>query len=391
MSIRIILLSILVLTISAFSNPLPPKYTKNIELALEQAGKNRKELIKALEQAPANQKEAVAFLIGNMPERDLKALTADFILENTRLAFQAKEKFAWCKNLPDSIFYNEVLPYVALNETRENWRTDFINRFSPLVEKCSTIYQAIDSVNRRINKVVKVEYNTKRKRADQSPNESMAQGMASCTGLSIILVDAFRAVGIPARLAGTPLWNNKRGNHNWCEVWIDGQWYFTEYYPDQLNKSWFLADAGKADPSNPVHWIYATSFKKTGISFPCVWDKSIKYVPAENVTDRYIRLYTEQLGSSSLKENEMVVDVVLYKSNNESGEQRVGEKVELLKAGEQVDFGYSPSSTDDLNKYLKFKLQKNTEYVFRYADSAGNTKEIKITTVPETNIVKLFQ
>ena len=38
-----------------------------------------------------------------------------------------------------------------------------------------------------------------RKRNNQSPQESIEQGKATCTGLSIILVDACRAVGIPAR------------------------------------------------------------------------------------------------------------------------------------------------------------------------------------------------
>ena len=46
-----------------------------------------------------------------------------------------------------------------------------------------------------------------------------------------VLADAFRAVGIPSRVAGTPAWHDDRGNHNWNEVWVDGKWRFTEYYP----------------------------------------------------------------------------------------------------------------------------------------------------------------
>ncbi len=46
-------------------------------------------------------------------------------------------------------------------------------------------------------------------------------------------VDALRAVGIPARLAGTPAWNQavQHGNHNWVEVWVDGAWQFIEARP----------------------------------------------------------------------------------------------------------------------------------------------------------------
>jgi transglutaminase-like putative cysteine protease len=38
-------------------------------------------------------------------------------------------------------------------------------------------------------------------------------------------VDACRSVGIPARVAGTPMWTNMRGNHTWVEVW-DRDWHF---------------------------------------------------------------------------------------------------------------------------------------------------------------------
>ena len=115
--------------------------------------------------------------------------------------------------------------------------------------------------------------------------------MASCSGLSILLTDAFRSVCIPSRIAGTPSWYDDRGNHNWCEVWIDGKWYFTEYYPEELNKSWFLSSAGKADETSKEYSIYATSFKPAGIYFPLVWDTTINYVHAENVTERYISIY----------------------------------------------------------------------------------------------------
>ena len=42
--------------------------------------------------------------------------------------------------------------------------------------------------------------------------------MATCTGLSIMLVEACRAVGIPARVAGIASWPGRGGNHTWVEV-----------------------------------------------------------------------------------------------------------------------------------------------------------------------------
>ena len=62
---------------------VPEKYHTLLDEALVKAGENRVELEKALREAPAEQKEGMAFLVAYMPERDLKELKADFLLENT--------------------------------------------------------------------------------------------------------------------------------------------------------------------------------------------------------------------------------------------------------------------------------------------------------------------
>ena len=67
-----------------------------------------------------------------------------------------------------------------------------------------------------------VRYSTARPKADQSPYESEDCKLASCTGLSILLVAACRACGIPARFVGTPRWTDNSGNHSWVEVFVDG-------------------------------------------------------------------------------------------------------------------------------------------------------------------------
>ena len=64
---------------------IPEKYHALLDQALVKAGDNATELTAALKNAPDNQKEGMAFLIAYMPERDLKELTADFLLENIRL------------------------------------------------------------------------------------------------------------------------------------------------------------------------------------------------------------------------------------------------------------------------------------------------------------------
>ncbi len=354
---------------------VPEQYIIMLESAFEKAGDNKDEIISALINSEKDKKEAVAFLISYMPERDLQELDSDYILENLRYAFKAREEFIWCSSLPDEIFFNEVLPYANINESRDNWRKDFYELFSPLVKDCDNIFDAIDSINQNIMEIVRVEYNTARLKADQSCYESMEIGMASCSGLSILLVNAFRAVGIPARFAGTPMWTNMRGNHSWVEVWIDGEWYFTEYYPDALNKSWFLADAGRADTEDPQHWIYAVSYKPTDLFFPLKWLENNDYIYAENVTQRYIDLYRNELMQNMPADDELFLNLVFYKSeSNDNGNNRIVKRLDVLLDDDVVDFGYTPGPRDDLNRFLVFKLKKNTDYVFAFEGDDGKIR-----------------
>jgi transglutaminase-like putative cysteine protease len=372
---------------------VPEKYHSLFDSAFVKAGENAEELKMALEQSEKNQKEATAFLISYMPEKDLKTLSSNFILDQVQGAWRVREEFEWCRNLPDSIFLNEVLPYYNLDEDRDNWRDDFYTRFAPLVEDCDNIYEAIDSVNFNIMEEIGVEYNTKRSAVNIRPFQAIEEQMATCTGLSFLLVDAFRSVGIPARIAGTPLWTNMRGNHSWVEVWINGEWYFTEYYPDALNKSWFLADAGKADPEKPVHWIYAASYKPAETNYPLIWDRDSKEVHAVNVTDRYIRLYQESLEGKELADDELLVNLVLYKKNgDESAQGRVSEQITVWEGDEQIDFGYTPRPIDDLNKFLKFRLKKDKTYRIEFPGPGDETFSKQINTRDDLEeVIKLYQ
>lgn len=372
---------------------VPEIYHPLLDNAFIKAGENADNLKKVLSNAPAQQKEGVAFLIAYMPERDLKSLSADILSENVEYAYKAKEQFSWAQTIPDSVFLNDVLPYVCMNETRETWRKDFFERFSPYVQNCNTIYEAIDSINRNIRDELLVDYNTKRKRPDQSPSESISQGMASCSGLSILLTDALRAVGIPSRVAGTPNWHDNRGNHNWSEVWADGQWYFTEYYPDkQLNRAWFFADAGKATKGDRQHAIYAASFKPAETSFPLVWNRKINYVHAYDVTDRYTTLYKDYIKDLDSKGNHISVKLSMYKSPKQSAnsEDRVAANVDVFRGKDQMGGGRTAGPTQDMNDVLEFFLEKNNTYTFKYTDSTGKLRmeEVKVTDKPTT--IKLY-
>lgn len=368
-----------------------PKYEALLHTALEKSGDRKDSLQYFLNTVPKKHYEGASFLIAYMPERDLKTLSIPYISDQIEGAYKAREEFSWCAKLPDSIFFNEVLPYYCFDERRDNWRNDFYLKFSSVVKDCKDIRQAIKAVNANIRDILLVDYNINRSIVNISPFQSIKEKMATCTGLSFLLVDAFRSVGIPARIVGTPMWTNMKGNHSWVEVWVDGQWYFTEYYPEDLNKAWFVADAGRADMSNPRHWIYASSYKPKDTYFRLEWDTLSKAIHAENVTKRYIDLYEKEKVLENLKPDEVWISVQLFQSKSDKDLKRVSEKIVLEEEGKQIDFGYSPSPIDDLNKFLKFKVSKNKSYQLLYADNKGKEKQAVITVKDKEELFKLYQ
>ncbi len=266
-------------------------WSEDVEQALKRAKENRKELELALTRVPKEQRNGMAFLVENMPDSDLTSLKANFLLTNVDLAYKARKTMPWGKDIPESLFFNDVLPYANVDEKRDAWRQEFYDLCMPLVKDCKTPVEAVQVLNKELFKKLKLGYSTKRRAPNQSPKESIEQGKASCTGLSIVLSDAARAVCIPARLVGTPLWVDKRGNHTWVEIWDKG-WHFTgacEPDPKGLDRGWFVGAASQAKKDVPVHAIYAASFKKTHQHFPLVWAPRYAGVPGVNITDRYAK------------------------------------------------------------------------------------------------------
>ena len=154
---------------------LPSGYRALVDSALVKAGSNRPELENALKNATPATRKGVAFLIAYMPQRDLESMRSDDLLANVGLAYEARNRFAWAREVPDSIFLNDVLPYAVLNEERDQWREQLYHLFTPYVDTCRTLEEAIMAVNRNIAQAVKVEYNTAREKPDQNPSESIVQ------------------------------------------------------------------------------------------------------------------------------------------------------------------------------------------------------------------------
>ena len=355
---------------------VPAGYEPLLDAAL--AGCPRADSLRhLLRQTPREQREGMAFLIAHMPRGDRDTMRLDLLRENVEYAYRARREYPWTRALPDSVFLNEVLPYAAVDEVRDSWRADFYPRFARRVALCRDIRAAIDSVNRNIAADVGVEYNTAREKTNQSPAESMRQHMASCTGLSVLLVDALRAAGIPARFAGTPAWHDDRGNHSWVEVWIGGRWYFTEYYPSGLDHAWFLSDAGRA-LDDRTHGIFAVSFRPTGDWFPMVWNERSRDVHGVDVSQRYRDLYASYEQALVAQGRHTTVTFVMYDSAAHEGrsDASVAANVDVFCGAEQMGGGRTAGPRQDMNDALRFLLEKGKSYTFRYENARGETTEV---------------
>jgi hypothetical protein len=354
-------------------------WADDVEQALAKAKENRPELETVLTAVPRAQRKGMAFLIANMPDGDLKSLRADFLLTNCELAYRARKEMPWGASIPEDIFLNDVLPYANVDEKRDAWRQEFYDLCVPIARQCRTPSEVARRLNGELFKKLNVKYSTKRKAPNQSPRESIEGGLASCTGLSIVLSDACRAVCVPARLVGTPMWMNNRGNHTWVEIWGNG-WHFTgacEPDPNGLDRGWFVGDAAQAQKDSPRHAIYAASFQKSKLHFPLVWAMGNKDVPAENVTDRY----TKKAGP---KTDAVRVSIRVTGADG----RRVVVPVTVTERGDpkaRVE-GESRGETADTNDLLSFDLRSGKEYVIQ---AAGVEKTVKTAEAGGQQLVEV--
>lgn len=403
---NLILATILIaMTVAVFvaTTQLNAASSSSPELNEAIASSSRPEALqKLLKQTDKKYRDELSYLLVNMPAADRDTMSLELLMENVTYAHLARERFPWAQALPLEVYLTDVLPYHVVDEVRDPWRKELYELFAPVVDTCTTIEDAHHAVNLHIPTLTGVHYNTLREKTNQSPRESMRQGMASCTGLAILLADALRAVGIPARFAGTASWHDNRGNHSWTEVWLDGEWRVTEYYlPSQLDHLWFMADASKARPEERQYAIYATRFGEATDWFPMVWcgddstaiDDLPHTIGAENVTEHYIQLYREQQARNAEAGSHTQLRIAGYArrgATSQSGD-RVAMGVDVFRGTEQMGGGLTAGPHRDMNDYLTLSLPKNTEYELRYNNARGELQRIKVSLSDTPLTVSIFQ
>lgn len=189
---------------------------------------------------------ATAFLSDNSPACDLVPAYGGIISENVRLAILTRDQVPWGGLVPDSVFLEYVLPVRVSQEPVTDWRTSFCAELLPLVADAPDMETAAVRVLGWCDENADFMQTQRR---DQSPLVTLSSGTGRCEELTILQMDALRAVCIPCRQVYTPWWMVCDNNHAWTEVWTPGGWVATEsgLGVDSLDQpAWFADNASRS-------------------------------------------------------------------------------------------------------------------------------------------------
>ena len=261
--------------------------------------------------------EATAFLQENMPSFD-KAnnetlFNGGIVIPTVNISLLARNTYIWAAKVPKDIFYDYVLPYASVNEARTNWRQLIWDKLTPEVNKYllsidANVNNLFELIARFVNSkmwkllapknVDSIAFKSSQTPLIYDPMSTMMFGYASCTGISILYIDALRTLGIPARLVGTPAWNGNvtSGNHNWVEVWLGDDesagWKFIEGMPaggpgetfENPCDKWFCDNAHFNGYNTKV---FAARFNHSEVYYPMAWDLKNVDIPGEDRSEYY--------------------------------------------------------------------------------------------------------
>ncbi len=252
-------------------------YSDNVKSVLNKAGSNRAELEKVISHYSENPADslklrAAYFLIGNMGEQfyahfiiadslnhnlhfnvldypnyskmveawdsveakvgtinnrrdntvyDYKVITADYLINNIDLAFNAWQNFPWAHHINFKQFCEYILPYRGSNEPIENWRHYFYKKYAWVIDSVKDKSDPVEAtilINNDLRKWFKFDSRFYRQSTDQGLTEMLKNKMGRCEDMTNLAIYAMRAMGIPVTSDFTPYWAKTGNNHAWNTV-----------------------------------------------------------------------------------------------------------------------------------------------------------------------------
>jgi len=148
---------------------------------------------------------------------DSQVITADYLIKNIDLAFEAWQK-PWAKNLSFDQFANYILPYRGSNEPLEDWRSYFVDQYAWLQDSLQDVTDPIEAavlINKNLKSWFKFDARLYRHPTDLGLHEMLETKVGRCEDMTNLAAYAMRANGIPVMTDYVTHWPTTGNNHAW--------------------------------------------------------------------------------------------------------------------------------------------------------------------------------
>lgn len=196
------------------------------------------------------------FNVGLSISEDLKKIKADYLIQNIDDAFEVYE-YSWHnKKTSFDVFCENILPYRLSKEPLENWREEYKNHFSGIMDSlinAGTTDSAICSAITDLQEII--YYVPKSVKFDLPPSSLINLRMGDCIDYTSLGAYIARSYGIPVTCDFIVQWGNAPYKHEWNSLLLDNK----RFIPFQIGEYCQFGDFVK----NLGHNIPPKIFRKT--------------------------------------------------------------------------------------------------------------------------------
>ena len=261
----------------------------------------------------------------------------------------------WQQDIPADIREHYLDNDRVLSEDSCDWRRQVGDIFQPAVKHCTTAREAVLHIAANMTNLTGTYYSAQRRKQDMNALEALAEKKISCTGQTILMVCAYRSIGIPARAVGIMTWNHIQGNHTWPEVWLDGEWHMIEFNEKDFNTGWVMENIGMLNPQHPYQRIVAQHPEGNRI-FP-VGNMKLNPIAATDVSERYRALAARWYEQNGLPPDRQRLMLDIH--------PRIDEVIMVKLAdsnGKVLEEQPLPTTRDDMRKFATFSLPREGQH-----------------------------
>jgi len=148
---------------------------------------------------------------------DVNNITADYLIENIELAFEAWKK-PWATHLTFDQFCEYILPYRSSNEPIESWRRQLFERYNWVEDSMTDLTNPTEAcaiINSELTSWYVFDPRFYRHPTDLGLSEMFEFKKGRCEDMTNLAIYAMRSQGVPVMSDYTPAWPNTGNNHAW--------------------------------------------------------------------------------------------------------------------------------------------------------------------------------